>query len=204
MGKYYAVYKGKTANSKIYSTWEECKSEVHGCKGAIYKSFKTKEEALEYFKVFENGGPSKESEITNGLTIYVDGSFSLEKANYSYGLIALLDGEEIYEEYGAGEDIDAVPLRNVAGEVLGALKAVEYAIKNNHKEVTIFYDYQGIENWALGTWNRNKKLTIDYYNKMQEFIKVIKINFNKVKGHSGDKYNDAVDKLAKKALGIIS
>ena len=39
---------------------------------------------------------------------------------------------------------------------------------------------------------------------MQNNMKKIDIKFVKVKGHSGDKYNDIADKLAKKALGIIA
>lgn len=211
MAKYYAVYKGKSGVPKILTSWDECKAEVIGCKGAIYKSFKTKAEADEFLKLNSEGKVQvkKKSESVShtdidGLSIYVDGSFSLEKGNFSYGLIAIEDGKEVYEDYGIGQDEDAIALRNVAGEVLGSLKAVEYALDNDYKEVTIFYDYQGIECWALGTWKRNKYLTQEYHRIMQEYMKEIKVNFVKVKGHSGDKYNDVVDKLAKKALGIIS
>ncbi len=213
MAKYYAVYKGKSGIPKILTSWDECKAEVIGCKGAIYKSFKTKAEADEYLKINCEGKvqvkkKSSSEDVSHtdieGLSIYVDGSFSLEKGNFSYGLIAIDNGKEVYETCGIGEDEDAVALRNVAGEVLGSLKAVEYALNNNYKEVTIFYDYQGIECWALGTWKRNKHLTQEYHKIMQEYMNRIKINFVKVKGHSGNKYNDIVDKLAKKALGIIS
>lgn len=213
MAKYYSVYRGKSGIPKIFTNWEECKKEVIGCKGAIYKSFKTKVEAEEFLQLNSQGKRienknddvnNKEFSLDNGLVIYVDGSFSLEKGNYSYGLIAIDNGKEIYEDYSVGEDSDSVSLRNVAGEVLGSLKAVEYAIEHNYKEVNIVYDYQGIECWALGTWKRNKVLTQEYHKKMQENMKKIKINFVKVKGHSGDKYNDIADKLAKKALGIIS
>lgn len=31
----------------------------------------------------------------------------------------------------------------------------------------------------------------------------LKITFNKVKGHSGDKWNDYVDNLAKQAAGVL-
>lgn len=211
MAKYYAVYKGKSGVPKILTSWDECKAEVIGCKGAIYKSFKTKAEADEFLKLNSEGKANLKKKSENvshedieGLAVYVDGSFSLEKGNFSYGLIALHNGEEVYETCGSGEDEDAVALRNVAGEVLGSLKAVEYALENNYKEVTIFYDYQGIECWAIGTWKRNKHLTQEYHKVMQEYMKKIKINFVKVKGHSGNKYNEVVDKLAKKALGIIS
>ena len=33
--------------------------------------------------------------------------------------------------------------------------------------------------------------------------KLVDVDFIKVKGHSGDKYNDLADELAKKALGLI-
>ena len=40
-------------------------------------------------------------------------------------------------------------VNDVSGEVLGAQKAIEFAISKGYKEVTIAYDYQGIESWAL-------------------------------------------------------
>ena len=108
----------------------------------------------------------------------------------------------IYEDKGIGFDKEAIALRNVSGEVLGAKMAVEFAINNNYKEVTIAYDYQGIESWALGTWKRNNKITSEYNEYMQNKMKEINIRFKKIKGHSGHKYNDLADKLAKEALGI--
>ena len=43
--KYYAVKEGK--NIGIFSTWDECKKQVHGYKGALYKSFSSLQEAEE-------------------------------------------------------------------------------------------------------------------------------------------------------------
>ena len=40
---YYAVRVGKTPG--IYKTWEECKAQVIGYKGAIYKGFAEKQDA---------------------------------------------------------------------------------------------------------------------------------------------------------------
>ena len=50
--KYYAVRKG--LNPGIYNTWDECRKNVIGFSGAIYKSFTSLEEA----KSFMNGGSS--------------------------------------------------------------------------------------------------------------------------------------------------
>lgn len=213
MAKYYAVFKGKSVEETIFNTWDECKAEVIGCKGAIYKSFKTKKEAEDFIEMNKRGSYSikeRKSSLKDesflaeeGLTVYVDGSFSLEKGNFSYGLIAIDDGEIVYEDNGVGFDEKAIPLRNVSGEVLGARKAVEYAISKNYSHVTIVFDYQGIESWALGTWKRNNEITSNYNSFMKEKMKEINISFKKVKGHSGDKFNDKVDKLAKEALGIL-
>jgi ribonuclease HI len=41
--KYYAVKIGK--NAGIYRTWEECKKQVEGVSGAVYKSFKNLQDA---------------------------------------------------------------------------------------------------------------------------------------------------------------
>ena len=41
--KYYAVRVGKTPG--VYLTWEECRRQVSGYPGAVYKSFPTRQEA---------------------------------------------------------------------------------------------------------------------------------------------------------------
>lgn len=204
--KYYAVYKGKSGAPKIFTSWDECKKEVIGFKGAIYKSFTTEKEAINFIALNSEGKRLERSEELiedeEGLFIYVDGSFSVDKGNYSYGLVAVKDGEIIYKDKGKGFDKEAISLRNVSGEVLGARMAVEYAIENGFKEITIAYDYQGVESWALGTWKRNNRITVEYNEFMQSKMNEVKIRFKKIKGHSGDKYNDLADKLAKEALGI--
>lgn len=45
--KHYVVWKG--LNPGIYDSWAECKSQVEGQEGAKYKSFESREEAVEAF-----------------------------------------------------------------------------------------------------------------------------------------------------------
>jgi ribonuclease HI len=46
--KYYAVLKGRSGIPSIYPSWNECKQQVHGFRGAIYKSFSSYAEAQNF------------------------------------------------------------------------------------------------------------------------------------------------------------
>ena len=100
-------------------------------------------------------------------------------------------------------DPELASMRNVAGEIKGAEAAMEYAYKNGMKSLTIYHDYEGISKWPLRLWAANKEGTKAYQQYYDEIKKYVDVKFVKVKGHSGDKYNDLADKLAKEALGII-
>ena len=93
-------------------------------------------------------------------------------------------------------------MRNVAGEVLGSMAAIEKAVELGLAELTIYYDYMGIEMWATGAWKRNKTGTIAYYDYIQSIKDKITLHFVKVKGHSGVEGNEEADRLAKEAVGI--
>ncbi|MCR4833912.1 MAG: ribonuclease H family protein [Butyrivibrio sp.] len=194
--KYYAVRKGKKIG--IFNTWDECKKNVDGFSGAQYKSFKTKEEALAYI----GDGNEVKIDNTNGVIAYVDGSYNIATKEFSYGMVILRDSKE-YTFNKKFDDKDLASMRNVAGEIKGAQAAMAYAVEEGLKEITIYYDYAGIAFWCLGDWKANKEGTIAYKEYYDSIKELVKVNFVKVKGHSGDKYNDMADALAKEALGII-
>lgn len=201
MAKFYAVAKGLSGVPNIYESWAECQKQIKGFKGAIYKSFPTREEAQKFLDMQADNCKTLETADDSLLTIYVDGSFKETEGNYSYGLVAVLNDKVIYQDSGIGKkEPESIALRNISGEVLGAMKAVTYAVKNGYKEINLCYDYQGIECWALGTWNRRGNIPENYHKFMQDNFKSIKINFIKIKGHSGVKYNEMADKLAGSAL----
>lgn len=195
--KYYAVRKGKCVG--IYNTWDECKSQVNGFSGAEYKSFSNLEEANEYIY------GKKESKIAyNGNTVeaYVDGSYEHCIKEYGSGVVILKDGNILKTYSIKGNDESLVTMRNVAGEIEAAKLAMNYCLEENIENLILYFDYEGIEKWCTGAWKTNKSGTIEYkafYDKVKEKLNV---KFVKVKAHSGDKYNEEADKLAKKAIGI--
>lgn len=197
--KFYAVKKGSVTG--IFKTWDECKASVTGYPGAVYKSFKTQEEAVEFLEG-KTGMSSKEvSKDTDCVKIYVDGSYHTVTGEFSYGMVVLREGRE--EKYCEKfSDASLASMRNVAGEIFGAKAAMEYALRNHLDEISIYHDYEGIARWCLGDWKTNKEGTRAYKEFYDQVSKQIKINFVKVTGHSNDKYNDMADSLAKQALGL--
>lgn len=197
--KYYAVKKGR--NTGIFTSWESCRASVTGYSGAQYKSFSTLEEAEDYLEGNREAvAESSKEEDKDICTAYVDGSFDLSKKAYSYGCILLYQGErrEISRAFIGGEDVS---MRNVAGELEGAMAAMKFCEERKIKTLHLYYDYQGIESWATGEWKRNRSGTIRY-KEFYDSLKNVKVVFHKVKGHSGVELNEAVDRLAKAALGI--
>ena len=53
MPKFYAVRIGRTPG--VYTTWDECRAEVHKHSGAIHKAFKSQAEAEEFVKLPDVG-----------------------------------------------------------------------------------------------------------------------------------------------------
>lgn len=207
--KFYAVKMGKTPG--IYNTWDDCKAQVEGFPGATYKSFKTAAEAAEYMSwndcgKVENVAKShcceenKDTACLDGIA-YVDGSYNAATGEFSYGVVLFHDGKELQfsEKFN---DEELATMRNVAGEIKGAEAAMMYAYEHKMSKISIYHDYEGIAKWPLRQWQANKEGTIAYREFYDKIVSYVEITFVKVKGHSGDKYNDIADKLAKEALGI--
>lgn len=194
MSKFYAVKKGRQTG--IFLSWAECELQVKGFKGALYKSFKTKEEANDYLN------EQKKSIDSDGLIAYVDGSYNIKTKEYGYGCVLIHEQSVLEQFYGKGHDENYVSMRNVAGEILGSEMAIRYAIEKEYQLICIYYDYEGIEKWATGLWKANKEQTQNYVKTINDMKKKIDIYFQKVLAHSGDYYNEVADGLAKKAVGI--
>ncbi|MCR5822949.1 MAG: reverse transcriptase-like protein [Lachnospiraceae bacterium] len=134
------------------------------------------------------------------LTAFVDGSFEPSLGKYAYGCVILEpDGNEITLS-GAGNDPEVANIRNVAGEMLGAMNAVKWARAHGYTELEICYDYMGIEMWATGGWKAKNKYTQGYADYMRKAGGQVKLSYRKIAAHTGDKYNEMADKLAKGAL----
>lgn len=144
------------------------------------------------------------------LVFYTDGSCSTKTKMGGWASICLEDDEIIdtqcgYEPYTTNNRM----------ELMAVLSALENTntIETSHTEVTIYCDsayisncinYRWYLNWLENGWRtsdkqdvKNKDLwtrIISLYIKLQ---KRFKIKFIKVEAHTGNKWNDYVDNLAK-------
>ncbi len=198
--KYYAVRNGY--HTGIFNSWDECRGEVDGYSGAEYKSFARLADAEDYLGINKQVSLFDEAAAQNNTAVaYVDGSYNAQTKIFGCGVVIFHNGaENAFSK--AFSNPEAALMRNVAGEIEGAKLAMQYCVDNNIEEIDIYYDYEGIEKWCSGAWKTNKKGTIAYKRFYDKIKSAVKVNFIKVKGHSGDKYNDMADRLAKDAAGI--
>jgi len=223
---YYAVKDGKTPG--IYTSWKECKEQIAGFPNAKFRKFSTREEAEKFITNTDSSITINMSPLNTGLLLNylaIDGSFNKKTETYGYGGFLVVKTPEYdkdnlpvidektqsivctetktYPIYGSGSDPEMKIMRNVAGEIQGVKEALKKAMELNLKELTIIYDYIGIEMWATGIWNCNKVGTLIYQDFCKEVMKVMKLTFVKVPGHKGILENELADRIAKYSLNIL-
>ena len=203
--KFYGVRRGRTTG--VFDSWDACRKQVYKFPDAEYKSFPTREEALAFVspssptlkKVKQKSNASSDSTTS----IWVDGSCfpqSDDSLRIGWGVLVKQDGEEVYRAKGNDIPPEAVAHRNVAGEIFGILKALEWCQAQGIAEVTLYFDYQGLESWATGAWRAKFPFT-QYYARTVKASNIT-IHWIKVKAHSGNPENEIVDQLAKEgAMG---
>lgn len=210
--KFYAIQSGFDSKNNqkieniIVDTWAECLKYVKGVKGAKYKSFEDINDANAYLN--EGSRMLKKADENypkDCLQAYVDGSYNSYDGRYSYGVVIVKNNIIEYIESNAEKDTSEKNIRQIAGELQGAMKAVEYALKQGEKRLVLFHDYEGIAHHATGAWDRKEQSSMNYYSRMQELMNSgIEVIFVKVDSHTGDLYNELVDEKCKECLNIDS
>lgn len=134
--------------------------------------------------------------------IYTDGSYIEEgsKKAYGCGVYMLIEGSLEPIEFGfGGNDADLIKMRNVAGELCAAINAVDLVTKAlpECNRIDLYFGSDGVEKWVTGEWRANKPITIAYRDYMRGVMENTMISFHHVKGHSGDRFNQRADELAR-------
>ncbi|WP_051412204.1 RNase H family protein [Halonatronum saccharophilum] len=137
--------------------------------------------------------------INNLYKAYVDGSYI--NGGIGYGIV-ILKGEEVVEElFGPVTSPLAQSSRQVGGELVAVEEALKWCKKKGIKELEVYYDLKNIKKWATGEYKANIPLTKNFKSFIDKSR--IKITWHKVKAHSGVKWNERADELAKKGAGEV-
>ena len=151
--KYYVVWSGRKTG--IFTSWDECKQQVHGFQGARYKSYTSKEEAEESFRSGKKSIPKQtdNKKRTDGshVTAYIKNSISVDAAcsgnpgDMEYRGVYTENGEEIFH-------FGPIPNgTNNIGEFLAIVHALAL-LKQQNSSLPVYSDSQ----IALG-WVRKKQ-----------------------------------------------
>lgn len=135
------------------------------------------------------------------IDLYVDGSYRKTEKKYSYGFIIVKNMNIIYKKFDIKNEPKGCNLEHIAGELRSVIEGIKYIKWKKIEKVKLHYDFEGIADLAL---LQNCKARNETTKRYQQFIKniinKIDIVFIKIKSHSGNKYNEEVDKLCKIAF----
>ena len=148
-GKFYAVKNGKSSGN-LYLMGMHVKVWCMDFRELSIKGLRHAQKRNSFWK--KKNEEQKEPENY----AFVDGSFNSATSVYGYGGFLVTKGER-HVISGSGNDPQMASMRNVAGEVLGSMAAVKEAVAMGLTDLTIYYDYMGIEMWATGAWKRTNR-----------------------------------------------
>jgi len=128
--------------------------------------------------------------MSEELVIYTDGSCIPNPGKGGWGYIAVFSKFDVYSS--GGEKYSTNNLMEMTA-VIEALKDFR-----EYSRFHIYSDSLYVINCAKGIWKRKKN--IELWREYDKYSKGKNIIFTWVKGHSGDCYNELVDKLARNQI----
>jgi len=142
--------------------------------------------------------------VQKTVEIYTDGSCLGNPGPGGYGIFMIYNGHE--KEMSQGYILTT----NNRMEMLAAIVALESLTRECEVNLTTDSQYvkQGIESW-ITNWKKRGWLTsakkpvknVDLWKRLDKACSEHNVTWKWVKGHSGNKYNEIVDDLARDAAG---
>jgi len=142
--------------------------------------------------------------VQKTVEIYTDGSCLGNPGPGGYGIVMRYNGHE--KQLSQGYTLTT----NNRMEMLAAIVALETLTRSCHVILTTDSQYvkQGIESWVENWKKRGWKTAakkpvknVDLWKRLDAACQQHSVEWRWVKGHSGNKYNEIVDDLAREAAG---
>jgi len=138
------------------------------------------------------------------ITVYTDGACSGNPGPGGWGAV-LFYGEKMREMSGGEKETTNQRMELLA--VIEALKALRYPchvkVYSDSAYLINCFKSRWYVNWEKNGWVNSKKEPVanrDLWEELLRLFRTHKIEWHKVKGHSGDKWNERCDELARAAV----
>jgi ribonuclease HI len=201
MKKYYAVKKGRKPG--IYHKWKGqngAEVQVKRFSGADHKAFTSKSKAKKYL---ETEDKRKVSSHSGKIVIFTDGACIDNPGPGGYGIV-LIDGKKKKELSGGFRYTTNNRMELIA--CLFGLKELErkssVVIYSDSKYVVDGYSKGWAKKWKANNWMRDETepaQNVDLWEQLLELCEKNDVQFQWVKGHSGNPENERCDELATEA-----
>lgn len=222
--RYYAVRVGRAPG--VYTDVEEYRKQVDGFPNSVSMRFrspkvaeafvlgktskkekvKTESKDLTPDKVFAATSRAKQIEKrmrpSKNVVAYIDGSYDEATLKYSYAAVIVKGNGEELLLCGIGQESQASPVGSIISELAASASVMDWAKSNKIKAATIVYDCAAIVDaikkdirWPRPAERKYRKI----YHSVSEKAE---IEFRKIQGHSGNRYHDIADALARQTLGL--
>lgn len=222
--KLYAVFQGHEPG--IYESWERASLQVKGYKGAMYKSFSTRREALNWLRerviaaqdpvpdalieliktegdqvlTSEHGGVEVDPGI---IVIHTDGGASPNPGVGGYGVV--LQKGNHRKELFAGYELTTNNRMEMMG-VIAALEALQepssVILHTDSKYVVDSISRRWVYGWKRRGWKKSdgkQPENVDLWKKIIHLLDTHDVEFRWVKGHAGNLENERCDTLVAEA-----
>ena len=164
--KYYAG--SRRAQTGVFPTWEQCRAQVEGFSGAIYKGFPTREEAESFLTAgmalaapqkTEEAAQAESSSPAENLSpagraacavAYVDGSYHAATGEFACGAVVFWQGKAFTFSKKFSDPVLS-PMRNVAGEIKASEAVMRWCLEHQVPSLEIHHDYEGIARCVPGS-----------------------------------------------------
>ncbi|NQV14635.1 ribonuclease HI [bacterium] len=222
--KIYAIFSGRLPG--LYNNWDEASAQINGFKGAKYKSFGAREEAIQWLrecilaasesvdqKLIDLIKSHDESSNTfdqsrknlerSKIIIHTDGGASPNPGIGGYGVV--LQRGDLRKEFSAGYELTT----NNRMEVMACIVALQ-SLKESSR-VVLHSDSKYVvdtiaKGWAKG-WRRkgwhksDGKMAenVDLWEQLLNLLEMHSVDFKWVRSHAGNKENERCDLLANEA-----
>ena len=207
--KYYAVAQGRKTG--IFTSWPEAQQQISGFTNAIFKSFKTQQEAEAFlkspsFSSANKGRPGKPPKIypteetypDGTIVVYTDGGAIGNPGPGGYGVV-IKDRQELSGGYNL--------TTNNRMELMAVVVALE-TLREDTAPIVLHSDSKYVidglnkgwaRNWKKKGWIKsdgNPAMNADIWALLLDLQTGRDITFKWVKGHAGNPLNERCDELA--------